>query len=654
MYLPTRSKVLPPYNSEIKPGLGDYVQMKKQKLTSSIITRYGLIMAVIICLSMVGMLGSMLIAESLDSDAARINIAGSLRMQAYKVSQAMLLRDNPSMAEELGNVDLQISLFEGKFYHPALKLIGHGGDDHPLGRNYLQIDSLWLVLKNEIIQAQTSAEVSAAQLKIHHFALQINDFVFRLQHGSENKVRLLRMMEGIILFSTLITGFLALYNLHYNVVEPLRSMVHAANKIRQGDFDTQVYYEGDDELGVLARGINDMASDLSQLYGNLESKVAIKTANLKRLNDSLVILYQASLSLADDAKNVDEIQRILHKMEDSLTPITLSLCLSTESSQRAFNISSISGGSKEVGCIKPNCGNCQSVNCDKELLQRTFAIEKSGQNFGLLIASYPKFTPLAEWQKFTLKNLAQTLAAAFSLTQQSEQAHYLSLMEERAVIARELHDSLAQSLSYLKLQTARLEKLKQKEGTEQQQQDTVDDIRDGLSNAYRQLRELLTTFRLEVKESGLESALQGTVAEYSEKTQIPIQLHYLLEHLPLTANEEIHTLQIVRESLSNVNRHSQAKHASVRVRQLADKQIFVSIEDDGVGLPEVTPVQGHYGTTIMQERALSLGGRVNIENRPGAGVIVTLTFVPDFLDEQKKIKQVESYEPLRNLNNTSD
>ena len=609
--------------------------MKEQTLKTSIITRYGLILGVIIGLSMIGMLGSMLIAESLDNDAENINISGSLRMQAYRISQALLLQDNPDMPEDLGNIALQITAFEDRLYKPSLKQIGYGHGDHPLEKDYLAVENLWHALKNDIIRAQTDEEISAVTLEINHFVLQVDELVFHLQQGSENKVRLLRTMEGIILFATLMTGFLALYNVFYNVVEPLRSMVHAANKIRQGNFDAQVFYEADDELGVLARGINDMAADLSQLYENLETKVATKTAKLKRLNDSLVVLYQASLSLSDDAKNVDEIQRILRKMEASIAPISLSLCLSTESSQQAFNISPASDSGKEVECIKPNCGKCPFAHVNKMLSERTFAIEKNGQEFGLLIASYPKDSPLLEWQKFTLKNLAETLSAAFSLSQQSEQSHHLSLMEERAVIARELHDSLAQSLSYLKLQVARLERLKQKDDSEKQQQDAINDIRDGLSSAYRQLRELLTTFRLEIKESGLEAALQGTVAEYSEKIQIPIQLHYLLEHLPLTANEEIHALQIVRESLSNVNRHSQAEHASVSVRQLASKQVIISIEDDGVGLPENISIQGHYGTIIMQERALSLAGSVNIDNRKGGGVIVTLTFTPNFLNDPK-------------------
>ena len=69
-------------------------------------------------------------------------------------------------------------------------------------------------------------------------------------------------------------------------------------------------------------------------------------------------------------------------------------------------------------------------------------------------------------------------------------------MEERAVIARELHDSLAQALSAQKLQLARLKRLMQKESGQAQLDDSVQQIDRGLNSAYRQLRELLTTFRI--------------------------------------------------------------------------------------------------------------------------------------------------------------
>ncbi|WP_438887220.1 histidine kinase, partial [Bacillus cereus group sp. Bce037] len=85
------------------------------------------------------------------------------------------------------------------------------------------------------------------------------------------------------------------------------------------------------------------------------------------------------------------------------------------------------------------------------------------------------------------------------LQRRIEEQQHVTLINERTIIARELHDSLAQSLSYLKMQVARLERMQQKEATKEAQSAVFDELRNGLNSAYRQLRELLTTFRLKLE-----------------------------------------------------------------------------------------------------------------------------------------------------------
>jgi two-component system nitrate/nitrite sensor histidine kinase NarX len=88
----------------------------------------------------------------------------------------------------------------------------------------------------------------------------------------------------------------------------------------------------------------------------------------------------------------------------------------------------------------------------------------------------------------------------------------LALLEERAVIARELHDSLAQSLSYLKIQVGRLQLLPGGAEAAAQARDIVTELREGLNGAYRQLRELIATFRLKMEHPRLEDSLTRSSA----------------------------------------------------------------------------------------------------------------------------------------------
>ena len=132
------------------------------------------------------------------------------------------------------------------------------------------------------------------------------------------------------------------------------------------------------------------------------------------------------------------------------------------------------------------------------------------------------------------------------------------MLQERNAIARELHDSLAQALSYLKIQATRLNKAIDRED-KITMEDVAGELREGLNNAYRQLRELLTTFRLKIDGSGLKVALESSIEQLRAQNSMNIHLDFALSNIPLTPNEEIHLLQIIREASQNSINHSGGK-----------------------------------------------------------------------------------------------
>jgi two-component system nitrate/nitrite sensor histidine kinase NarX len=171
-------------------------------------------------------------------------------------------------------------------------------------------------------------------------------------------------------------------------------------------------------------------------------------------------------------------------------------------------------------------------------------------------------------------------------------------------------------------------------------------MRTGIASAYRQLRELLTTFRLRMDGAGLGSALAATVREFEARGGLTIRLRDRLPAGLLTANEEVHVLQIVREALSNVVRHAHARTCRVMLDRRAGAACVV-VSDDGVGHPAATGAARaqtgaqagaddaalHHGSTIMRERAQSLDGSLAIEPRAGGGTRVVLRFRPRALQQ---------------------
>ena len=226
-----------------------------------------------------------------------------------------------------------------------------------------------------------------------------------------------------------------------------------------------------------------------------------------------------------------------------------------------------------------------------------------------------------------LTMLADQLATAVYLQRRIEEQQHVTLINERTIIARELHDSLAQSLSYLKMQVARLERMQQKEATREAQSAVFDELRNGLNSAYRQLRELLTTFRLKLEGPGLQFALRQTVDEFTQRMGATVELDYDVPPYLLNPNEEIHVLQIIREALANTHKHAKAHWAAVTVR-FADAQLLVRIEDDGIGLEDDRSPPMHYGLVIIRDRANTLNGELSIANRPTGGTGIELVFTP--------------------------
>jgi two-component system nitrate/nitrite sensor histidine kinase NarQ len=226
-------------------------------------------------------------------------------------------------------------------------------------------------------------------------------------------------------------------------------------------------------------------------------------------------------------------------------------------------------------------------------------------------------------------NFAQILARAVYYNKSQRQTEQLILMEERATIARELHDSLAQSLSYLKIQVTLLNRSISKEfGSLEGSRSAVvlKDIREGLDNAYIQLRELLTTFRLSIKEGTFGEALTEMLNQLDSQTSADIALDNQMSSLELGANEQVHILQLIREAVLNAIKHAQASKIQVSCLDEDNAVVTVKITDDGVGFDQAMEKLDHYGMSIMKERAARLNADFSIHSVKEQGCEVRFTF----------------------------
>lgn len=204
---------------------------------------------------------------------------------------------------------------------------------------------------------------------------------------------------------------------------------------------------------------------------------------------------------------------------------------------------------------------------------------------------------------------------------------------ERALIARELHDSLAQSLSFLKIQLARIETGFHKaadleQGLAGQLRAPLQELRRGVDLSYRQLRELINTFRLTLNGKGLAEALQGSLEEFENLCDMAFTLDNRLSGVELSIEEQTHILLVVREALSNAVRHSRGTRVEASLWEDADGTVCIRVCDDGIGIMDTLTDSSHHGLQIMRQRMQELHGELNTGKGPLDGTCIEARFRP--------------------------
>lgn len=202
------------------------------------------------------------------------------------------------------------------------------------------------------------------------------------------------------------------------------------------------------------------------------------------------------------------------------------------------------------------------------------------------------------------------------------QAHQLAALEERDRLSRELHDEMAQTLGYLKMQTSLVEQAVLANDW-QAARAHLAEATVVLDVAYSSVREAIFGLRHQMGAGrGFFASLDPFLRDYRDHYGLNVTLEMALDPPPELGPEvELQLARIVQESLTNVRRHAAARKVQVTAEREAGA-IVMRIVDDGKGF-DVDAVLGaegqHYGLQIMRERAETFGGRVQLQSTPGCG-----------------------------------
>ncbi|MEZ9231664.1 nitrate/nitrite two-component system sensor histidine kinase NarQ [Vibrio amylolyticus] len=547
-------------------------------------------MLLIVLLSLITTSLAIITLASSLNDAEAVNVAGSMRMQSYRLAY--------DVETESVDVAAHMHQFERSIYSPSMKQLQDFYVPQDITHDYYQLIIRW----HELKMVLTSQDKEQYSKVVALFVSQIDDFVFKLQMFSERKLKVLAWVGGLGLGAILLVSVWVVRYVRKEIVGPLRSLVVASEQIKDRTFDVWLDTSSQSEMGILNRTFNQMAADLGSLYTGLEQAVNDKTHRLQHANQSLGMLYRSSQELTASRITHDNFQAILNQVANI-------------EGVRCAKIEIIEKGEK-------NSEFYAGEFCDDYDKRKAFELD--GVQLGFLY--WKSALPCPD--QALIDNFVQILSRAIYYNQAQRQAEQLLIMEERATIARELHDSLAQSLSYLKIQVSLLKKVlaKQESNDQTDKADLViNEIHNGISSAYTQLRELLTTFRLTIKEGSFGEALREMLSQLEQQTDAKIVLTNELTSTELEVNQVVHLLQLIREATINAIKHADASLIEVNCLE-QNNLVTVSIVDDGIGFEKSVEKLNHYGTTIMHERASRLNGDLKIDSSKDRGCTVTLTY----------------------------
>lgn len=616
-------------------------------IKKSLVTRIATHMLLISLMAISSFLASYIISDRMKGDAGALNVAGSLRMQTFRIiNNLQEIRLDGLIAGSTEKLDQAVQGFTERLQKDELVYAIPRANDNNLHVIYEAIRDKWLsytLPRIRSMDATNRVEVMELEAILNAQYLLIDNMVSLLERSTDNKVRLQIFIQTtfmLLAFAAIVVAFL---DIREKVVIPLKHLMAQVKEVRQGNFVVRNDVPDKDEISDLAQAVNDMSRDLSFNYRNLEKIVSQKTLELERSHKALQLLHDASRLLYENGDNLCHNAVPMLKELEKLIDIG-SINLYIEDERQSVKVMSTRNMERPDYCRDLECkacmvdGSCFNAKLTEPVknqsLEHLFLpVATAGLRLGTLDVAYPLGRQLSDRAVRLLQTLADQLATAIYIKRQMQESQQISLLEERTIIARELHDSLAQSLSYLKMQVSRLQKQQQKDGGSDRQQDILAEIRTGVNSAYRQLRELLTTFRLQLNKPGLRAALDETVREFSERMGFALDMDFNLPPDLLNPNEEIHVLQIVREALSNATKHSGATAVKVDVA-FSEGQVQVCICDNGCGLSDGKVPDQHYGLIIMRDRSISLGGSINLYNQASGGVRMDLEFTPVGMQNQ--------------------
>lgn len=588
------------------------------------------------------------VSWQLDGGAAAVNEAGRMRMQVYRMAWLAGRQERPALDDQIRHFEQSLALLrEGDPVRPLVMPW-----DDTVRQRFAAVQSGWAAYRQHWQPATAGAVPPADADNTVRLIAHIDALVDAVETHLSRFTSVMHLLQiGMLVLGVAGAAVLVVTGYRF-VLEPVGALTRAIGAVREGDLGVAVQPTSSDEFGALAEGFNSMAGELRALYRNLEARVTAKTAELHDQRERLQSLYEVSTLVTQAPALPDLAQGFVTRVRAALHADGTALRWADEASG-GFVMLAGDGLPDELAreeqCIRVGDCHC-GVPADQagarvipiapfsELDGRpcrhagwatvvTVPIRMKERLLGELDLFFHASYTLSEPERVLLDALTAHLASGIENLRVNALEKETAVAEERGFLARELHDSIAQSLAFLNIQV-QLMRAAMERGDREGMAQVLAEIDLGLKESHGDVRELLMHFRTRTNAEDIEPALRTTLRKFEHQTGIPSELTMHGQGLPLAPDVQVQALHIVQEALSNVRKHAAA--AQVWLEVWRQPNWTFEVRDDGRGFDAHPHGAGetHVGLRIMAERAERLGATLNVDSRPGQGTRVRLTLPP--------------------------
>lgn len=461
----------------------------------------------------------------------------------------------------------------------------------------------------------------------------------------------MRYLQILIMILAIGSLFVILYLLNAWVIRPVNALGRVIDQVTAGDLSSRVKVAGrHDELWQIGMGFNRMTERLEDLYNNLEEKVAEKTASVREKNTNLAQLYEMTTFLSQ-AGGIEEmcegfLERIISYTKADGCAVRF---YDSEQERLGFSASiGLSGQYLEIATkegreespfyeafrkplpvrldfTKIRAAGASQLVADGFRCGYVFHLRNGQNNLGVFEIEFKSDQDIPSPVFRQLESFGTHLAVAVDNYRLNERERQFAVVQERTFMAQGLHDSIAQTLSFLNMQVQFLESALSA-NDKPMIDETVQQIKAGVQESYENVRELLLNFREKIHKEDFQTAVQTVTRRFEAQSGVDAKVVHIGKGPKLTEKQKLQITFIIQEALSNIRKHAKATKVEVRVENGDD--FSASVTDNGVGIDQKLAEERraqHVGLSIMDERAKKIGATLSITSKPGKGTCVKVS-----------------------------